>query len=313
MIDLSDIEAAQQRIEGKVRRTPIMQAGPMREPAVADAELWLKLECQQISGSFKARGATNMVTCLDEAKFAKGLVTASGGNHGSGVAYAGWRAGAPVRVFLPEGTPQAKYDLLAAWDAEVVTHGKVWDDANAAALAAAEADGLTYVHPFADDLVVAGQGTLGLEIFGQLPHLDVLVVAIGGGGLIAGVAVAVKALSPETRIIGVEPTGAPTLQACVKAGGLVSIDKISTQVGVLAALTTDQTVLDIVTDCVEDIVLVSDDDMLAASRWLWREFGVAAELGGAAATAALLNGKISNIVGKHVCSLICGSGRDGIE
>lgn len=312
MITLEDVTAARQRIDGKVRRTPVISAGPMRETAVADAELWLKLECQQISGSFKARGASNMVACLDEADLARGLVTASGGNHGSGVAYAGWRAGVPARVFLPEGTPQAKHDALATWGAEVVTHGKVWDDANDAALAAAEADGLCYVHPFADDLVVAGQGTLGLEIVEQIPDLDVLVIAIGGGGLIAGMAVAVKALSPQTRIIGVEPVGAPTIQKSVQAGELVTLDSIDTQVGVLASLTTDQMVLDIVRDCVEDIVLVSDDDMLAASRWLWREFGVAAELGGAAATAALLDGKIGDIAGKRVCSLVCGTGDDGI-
>ncbi|MDP6953898.1 MAG: pyridoxal-phosphate dependent enzyme, partial [Alphaproteobacteria bacterium] len=140
MIDLKDVNAARERVAGKVRRTPVMVAAPMRENAVADAELWLKLECQQISGSFKARGATNMVACLDKADLAKGLVTASGGNHGSGVAYAGWRAGVPTRVFLPEGTPQAKHDALAGWGADVITHGKVWDDANDAALAAAETD-----------------------------------------------------------------------------------------------------------------------------------------------------------------------------
>ncbi len=313
MIGLADIEAARTRIAGKVRRTPVMAAAPLRDPVLAGAELWLKLECLQISGSFKARGATNKTGCLDQAELSRGLVTASGGNHGSGVAYAGWLAGVPVRVYLPEGTPAVKHAALAAWGAEVITAGAIWDEANATAMAAAARDGLVYIHPFADDLVVAGQGTVGLEIVEQIANLDTLVVAIGGGGLIAGIAVAVKALRPGIRIIGVEPTGAPTLHACRRAGRLAPLDSIDTAVGVLAAKTTGQDVLDIVTEMVDDIVLVGDDDMAAAARWLWREVGVAAELGGAAAMAALLTGQVRLEPGRRVCALVCGAGADGID
>jgi len=215
---LADIRAAATRIAGWVRRTPMIRAAPARRPAADGMALWLKLESLQISGSFKARGASNRVAALDPSSRARGLVTASGGNHGLGVAYAGWRAGAPTRVYLAANTPPRKADQLRAWGAEVVIEGAVWDDANRVAQRDAERTGRCYIHPFADPLVIAGQGSLGLEILDDLPALDSVLVAIGGGGLISGVALAIKALRPQTRVIGIEPVGAPTLHASVAAG-----------------------------------------------------------------------------------------------
>ena len=312
MIDLGDIEAARERIDGKVRRTPVIRAAPARAP-ICDGDAWLKLECLQISGSFKARGATNKVASLDDAALARGLVTASGGNHGLGVAYAAWRAGVSARIYLPANTPPAKADALRAWGAEVVREGAVWDDANAAALEAAARDGPSYVHPFADPLVIAGQGTVGLEIVEQMDHLDTLVVAIGGGGLISGVATAIKALRPATRVIGVEPEGAPTLYESTRARRLVTLATLDTAANTLAPRRSEQINLDIINAHVDDIVLVSDDAMRDAARWLWREFGVGVELGAAAAVAALQTGRVAPAADEITCALVCGAGRDGME
>ncbi len=312
MIELAEIEAARDCIAGRVRETPLMRASPLRSPLPGDPDLWLKLESLQISGSFKARGATNKVATLDAEALAGGLVTASGGNHGIGVAYAGWQAGAPVRVYLPDSSPEAKAVALADWGAAVVRHGTVWDEANQAAMQAAESEGLTYLHPFADPAVIAGQGTIGLEIIDALPDVETVVVAIGGGGLISGVASAIRAKRPSARIIGVEPVGAPTLRESVRAGRLVTLDAIKTDVGVLAPRRSVEINLEIISDLVDDIVLVSDQHMLAGAQWLWRELGVAAELGGAAAVAALQAGTIEINQGERVCALVCGAGDDGV-
>lgn len=312
MITLADIEAARKRIAGEVRETPMIAAAPAREPPAAGVDLRLKLESLQVSGSFKARGASNRAALLASEELAAGLVTASSGNHGLGVAYAGRRAGVPVRVYLPEGTPQAKADLITAWHAEVVRHGAVWDESDIAARNAAEAEGLAYIHPFADPAVIAGQGTVGLEIVRALPAVDAVVVAIGGGGLISGVAVAVKTVRPEARVIGVEPTGAPTLFESVRAGRLVTLDAIETSVGVLAPRRSAQINLDIIGRLVDDIVLVGDAEMRAAARWLWREFRIGVELGGAAAVAAVRLGRLNLAPGETVCALVCGAGADGV-
>jgi threonine dehydratase len=310
VITLADIEAARRRIAGHIRQTPMLDARVARE-AVAGS-LHLKLELLQIGGSFKARGASHKLATLDEAALKRGLVTASGGNHGIGVAYAGWRAGVPVRVYLPSSSPEAKIAALADWGAQAILHGDVWDEANDAACAVADAEGLTYVHPFADPDVVAGQGTLGLEIIEALPEATTVVAAIGGGGMISGLAVALKALRPSLRLIGVEPIGAPTLRDSVAAGEPITLDAIETAVGVLAPRRSDALNVDIIRRHVDDIVLVSDDEMHAGARWLWREFGIAAELAGAAAVAALREGRIKTRPDDVICAIVCGAGDDGI-
>jgi threonine dehydratase len=311
-VTLDDIEAARRRLMGRVRRTPLIAAAPVRQRWPGPAELFLKLEHLQIVGSFKARGAVNKLLSLPLEAVARGLVTASGGNHGLGVAYAGWLAQVPTTIYLPRSTPSAKAASLAAWGARAVVEGDAWDDANRAALAVAEADGgPTYIHPFADPVVIAGQGTIGLEIVEDLPDVDVLVVAIGGGGLISGVAVAASALRPSIRVIGVEPTGAPTLYESLREGRLVELPRITTAAGTLAPRRSSAINLDTIRQTVEKIVLVSDDDMRAAARWLWDELHVPVELSGAAAVAAVLTGRV-RAGNERVCALVCGAGTDGL-
>jgi len=312
-VGLDDIKAAAARIEGRVRRTPLLPAAPVHTPIVSDASLDLKLENLQVTGSFKARGAMSKLTSLSPDELRRGLITASGGNHGLGVAYAGWAAQAPATIYLPHSTPPAKADKLRAWGARVEVHGEVWDDANAEALRQAQAAGLTYVHPFADPVIIAGQGTMALEILADAPETDVLLVAIGGGGLIAGVATAAKALKPGITVIGIEPHGAPTHYESRKAGRLVELAAIQTEAGTLAPRRSEEINLELITRHVDDIVLVSDDDMRAAARWLWFELGIGAEMSGAAAIAALQAGAYRPPPGARVCAIVCGAGTDGLS
>ncbi|WP_119168572.1 threonine ammonia-lyase [Algihabitans albus] len=311
IVTLDDVQAAAGRISGLVRRTPVLAAAPARQPLPAEA-VWLKLESLQVTGSFKARGASNRLRTLDPAAAARGLTTASGGNHGLAIAYAAWTAETRAVIFLPESTPPAKAEQLRTWGAEVRIVGQVWDDANAAALAFAEADGLTYVHPFAEPSVIAGQGTVALEFLEQVPDLDLLLVAIGGGGLISGVATAAKGLNPAVKIVGVEPLGAPTLAESLAAGQLATLPGIDTLAGTLAPRRSAGINLEIVDRLVEEIVLVSDDQMREAAVWLWRECGVAAELSGAAALAALMSGCLPEAEAARVGVVVCGAGTDGM-
>jgi threonine dehydratase len=313
MIELSDVRAAAERIQGRVRRTPLLAAAPMRSRIADGYELVMKLECLQVTGSFKARGAISKLTSLSAAEVARGLITASGGNHGAAVAYAGWVAGTPATVFVPDNVAPLKAQKIEGWGARLEVEGMVWDESNRAALAFAEREGLTYVHPFADPAVMAGQGTVALEILAEAPDVDTLLVAIGGGGLIAGIAVAAKALKPGIRIIGVEPEGAPTLHASVQAGRVVELPEITTAVPTMAARRTEAVNLELVQRHVEDILLVTDDEMRTAARLLWLEHGLAADLSGAASLALLTTGKFRPRPGAKVCALICGAGPDGLE
>ncbi|HEX9945433.1 MAG TPA: threonine/serine dehydratase [Thermoanaerobaculia bacterium] len=311
MVELADIEAAGRRLASPVRRTPLLDVGPLPGGGPG-SRLTLKLENLQVTGSFKARGATNRVLTLSEDQVSRGLVTASGGNHGLGVAFAGRLAGAPVTIYLPSNVPPDKAAKLERWGARVLWEGDVWDDANEAALTAAKREGMTYVHPFADPAVIAGQGTLGLEILEDAPGTDLVLVAIGGGGLIAGVATAVKALRPAVRVVGIEPVGAPTLYESLKAGRVVELPRISTAANTLAPRRSHEMNLEIIQKTVDEVVLVTDEEMREAARWLWFEAGIAAELSGAASLAALLAGKVRLEDVRSACALICGAGTDGL-
>jgi threonine dehydratase len=313
VIGLDDVRAAARRIASRVRTTPLLAAAPMQARLGDGCELALKLECLQVTGSFKARGAISKLTSLTDAEIAQGLVTASGGNHGAAVAYAGWVAGQPATVFVPANVSALKAQKIQGWGARLEVAGTVWDESNRAALALAREQGMTYVHPFADPAVMAGQGTVALELLEQDPAIDTLLIAIGGGGLIAGMAIAAKALKPAIRIIGVEPEGAPTLYASVKAGRVVELPEITTSVPTMAARKTEPVNLAIVQRHVEDILLVTDDEMRTAARLLWLEHGLAADLSGAASLALLTSGKYRPRPGEKVCALICGAGSDGLD
>ncbi|MDA0241342.1 MAG: threonine/serine dehydratase, partial [Proteobacteria bacterium] len=277
MITLAEIEAAAERISGRVRRTPCLRSRFISEP-LREGPTMLKLECLQVTGAFKVRGANNAIMQLDETALAAGVVTASGGNHGIGAAYAAKMSDCAATVFVPAQTPDDKIARIQAWGAEAVVAGADWDEAEQAALQHAEQTGAAYIHPFADPAVIAGQGTIGREMLKQSPDIDVIALAVGGGGLLAGVASAAKAIKPEIRVIGVEPEGAPTLKRSLDQGALVTLDRLDTAAGSLAARRSTALNFEIAQQLVDDIVLVSDDDMKKAAKWLWFEFGQAVEL-----------------------------------
>lgn len=310
MITLDDVRAAATRIAPHVRRTPTIEANALSRP-ITPARLMFKLENMQASGSFKARGATNKLLSLPPGATGRGIVTASGGNHGLAVARAARLAGAHATIFVPETITSGKVEKLKGWGATVEIIGQVWNDTNVHALRMAEATGAAYFHPFADAAVVAGQGTAALELLEDVPDLDTVLVAIGGGGLISGMGVAIKALKPSVRIIGIEPEGSPTLKASLDAGHVVRLDAVTSRVATMSCAETDQQVFETVRSVVDDVVLLSDDEMLEASRWLWFELGIAADLSGSAAAAALMTGRVSTGAGRTVAALVCGAGADG--
>jgi threonine dehydratase len=312
-LGIDEVRAAAARIRPYVRRTPLLSAAPTKERAEIAGGLRLKLEALQVTGSFKARGAINALFAALPDKLRRGVVTASGGNHGLAVAYAGWAAEVPATIFLPRSAATEKIAKLETWGARVVMAGEVWDDSNRAALQHAESEGLAYIHPFADPDVIAGQGTIALEILDQAPDLDTLLVSIGGGGLISGISIAAKPLKPNIRIIGVEPVGAPTLHDSLTAGRLVELTSLDTAAVTLAPRRSEPVNFAIVREVVERIVLVDDAEMRSAAQWLWREIGVAAELSGAAAVAALLSGRYQMMAGERVCAVVCGAGTDGFQ
>ena len=230
----------------------------------------------------------------------RGIVTASGGNHGIATARAGFMAGVPTTIFLPTNASPAKIEKLEAWSAAIRIVGSAWHEANDAALAFAGETGAVYFHPFADPAVVAGQGTVGLEILEQMPEVTTVLVAMGGGGLISGVSTALKALAPHVRVVGIEAAGSPVLLRSLEAGHNVALDKVTTSVATMACASTDDRIFDIVRDSVDEIVLVDDDEMLRAAKRLWFEMGLAADLSGAAAIAALAEGRVRVKRGTHL-------------
>ncbi len=312
MITIEDVRQAAERIAPYVRKTPLLEARGLREHPYADGTLLLKMECLQVTGSFKGRGATNKLLSLSPEEIRRGIVTASGGNHGLAVAFVGWLGKTQATVYLPENVSPEKARKLERWGAKIVIKGSQWHEANAEALKAAERDGLTYFHPFADPVVIAGQGTTALELLQQDPAVDDILVAIGGGGLISGIALAAKAICPSIRVIGVEPVGSPTLLACMKAGRVVELEQITTHVPTMACRKTEPINFELVRRYVDDILLVSDEEMRDAAQWLWFEMGIAVDLSGAASIAALRCGKFRPGAGRKVCALVCGAGPDGM-
>jgi threonine dehydratase len=311
MITTADINDARLRIAPFIRRTPVLEVSQVKNKLPHAGRVTLKLEALQVTGSFKARGAMNAVASTDPSKLKKGLVTASGGNHGIAVSRTASAAGVPATIFLPPTASPAKVEKIRRWGAEARTVEGGWDVANRAALAFAEETGATYLHPFADPLVVAGQGTLALEILEELPDIDAILIAIGGGGLISGMATAIRSRRPDLRIIGIEPTGSPTLKASLDAGHVVELSAVTSRVATMSCARTDERIFETVRRTVDEIVLVTDEAMQQASEWLWFECGVAADLSGAASIAALKSVPGIASGAKHVCALICGAGAEG--
>ena len=217
-----EIKLARKRLAPIIQHTPLIKSHILSTPG---QEIFLKMENLQRTGSFKVRGAFNKVASLSEEDRKRGIICSSAGNHAQGVALAGKHFGVPAIICMPETTPQAKIDNTRSYGAQIVLHGAVYDDAAAKARELQKEKGYTYIHPFDDDVVIAGQGTLGMEIMEERNDLDAIVVPIGGGGLICGIAIAAKTMNPKIKIIGVQAAGAPSTVESVKAGSALRCPK----------------------------------------------------------------------------------------
>lgn len=298
------IEAAAQRITGHARVTPVMRLGT--GAFGSDADISLKLECLQHAGSFKTRGAFNNLLSLDLP--AAGVAAASGGNHGAAVAYAAQARGVKATIFVPEISPAAKIEAIRRFGAEVVIGGAQYDDAQAACDRFVAETGALKIHPFAARETIAGQGTLGREWQEQEPDLDTVLVAVGGGGLISGIASWFA--GTKVKVVGVEPEGSRALQAALEAKGPVEVKVASVAADSLGARNVGPLVYEVCKDAVDHVTLVPDTAITQAQATLWRDFRLAVEPGGAAALGALLCGAYKPAAGERLGVLVCGANID---
>jgi len=304
---LDDIRKAQGVIKDKVQWTPMSHSRSGSE--LLGTELYLKYENVQTTGSFKIRGAFNKITSLSEDERRAGIVASSAGNHAQGVAYAASRAGAKAHVVMPETSPLVKVMATKGYGAEVILHGRSYDEAYAHALKLEKEKGWTFVHPYLDPYIIAGQGTIGLEILEQLPQLDSIIVPIGGGGLISGVATAIKALRPECKVYGVVSSLAPGMYNMFKAlpasgelSGLTIAD------GIAVKNTSREMCDNYVRRLVNDIVCVTDDEIAEAIVWFLERAKTVVEGSGATVLAAARKQKLE--LGKTSCLLLSGGNID---
>jgi threonine dehydratase len=237
---------------------------------------------------------------------ARGVVTASGGNHGLAVAYAAQRLGLRATVYLPATASEDRVARVRYWQAEVVQHGVNWNDAHTAASAYAHAHDLAYIHPFDAEQTLAGQGTLGLELLEDFPEMDCVLIAIGGGGLIAGMADVIRQARPEVRVIGVEPTGAASMTAAIQAGRVVELPAVRTIADTLAPRAVAERTRALTAQYVDEIVLVEDTAMIEGMRWLWLHYNQLVEPSGAAVIAALQTGAVDSARYRCPVAVICG-------
>ncbi|HZD11146.1 MAG TPA: threonine/serine dehydratase [Candidatus Binatia bacterium] len=305
LVDLQEITSARNRIAQILQPTPVHRSSTYSE--LVGSEVFLKLETLQPTHSFKVRGASNAALALSKAKLARGLITASGGNHGLALAYIARRLGATATVYLPVGTPRVKIEAIRALDARVVLHGEAWDDANQRALEVARETGQTYVHPFDSPQMMAGAGTIVLELEEQQEPFDLIVVSIGGGGLIAGILSAVQQLRPATRVVGVETVGADSMYQSLQAGELVELPAITSIVESLGARRVGEVPFGLVQRYAEDVVTVSDTQATEAVASLLMEEKLLAEPATACCLAALALGKILVAPGERVAVILCGA------
>jgi len=286
VVSFQNIVEAAKRIKSFVTRTPTFHSVIFSQRT--GAEVYLKLECFQPVGAFKIRGAVNKIGSLPQSELKKGLVTASSGNHGLSVAYVAKIYGTKAVVVVPQNAVKEKVEAIKSHGAEVVKYGKDYEEAYSKALEIQKKTKMTLVHPFNDPFVIAGQGTIGLELLEDIPDLDTIIVPVGGGGLISGIAVAAKTLKPDIKVIGVQAEGAPAVYRSWKAGKIVEIDSVKTVADGLVARKPLDLTFRIMKRYVDDILLVTDREIGEAVLALLREAHILAEPSGATSLAALL-------------------------
>lgn len=306
MLTLDKIYQASHVLKEVIRETDMILAPNIRP----NTNVYLKTENLQVTGSFKIRGSYFKISRLSDEEKAKGVIACSAGNHAQGVALAATKNGIKSLICLPDGAPISKVEATKRFGAEVCLVKGVYDDAYNKALELKEGKGYTFIHPFDDEDVIAGQGTIGLEILDQLENVDAVVVPIGGGGLISGVAFAIKQLNPNVRVYGVQASGAPSMKQSVADGKIETLGRVQTIADGIAVKTPGEHTFELVNKYVDDIVTVSDDEIALAILTLLEQQKLIAEGAGAVPVAAVMAGKIPDIDGKNVCCLVSGGNID---
>lgn len=297
---LRDIEAASRRISGVASRTPLVESATLSKKF--GTRVYLKLECFQPIRVFKIRGAYNKISQIASKK----VVAASSGNHGLAVSYSSHLLGKDATVVIPENAVKEKADAIEEYGAKVVRHGKYHVERESKALEISRETGATFVHPFNDPDIIAGQGTCGLEIVEQLKEFDSVLVPVGGGGLIAGISIAVKSMKPAARMYGIEPSGAVKMQASLDAGKPITLETPKSIADGLIPSTVGELTLRAAQNYVDEMLNVEDDQILAAMKLLIRDAHIFPEPSGAAPLAALLTGRNIAKMGKNVVLVISG-------
>ncbi len=305
MLTLDTVYKASHVLKEVIRKTDLIKA-PKINP---DADVYLKTENLQVTGSFKVRGAYYKISTLSHEEREKGVIACSAGNHAQGVALAATKAGIKSLICLPDGAPISKVEATKGFGAEVCLVPGVYDDAYNKALQLRDEKGYTFIHPFDDENVIAGQGTIGLELLEQLPDMDAVVVPIGGGGLISGVAFAIKSLNPNIKVYGVQAAGAPSMYNSVKDGKIKRLDNVATLADGIAVKEPGENTFELVNKYVDEIVTVTEDEISGAILSLIEQQKLIAEGAGAVSVAAVMFDKVP-VKGKKVVCLVSGGNID---
>ncbi len=305
MLTLDKVYHAGYTLKDVIRSTDVIRAPHL----CPDAEIYLKTENLQVTGSFKVRGAYYKMSLLSEEEKLRGVIACSAGNHAQGVALAAQKNGIKAVICLPDGAPISKVEATKSYGAEVCLVPGVYDDAYRRALELRDEKGYTFLHPFNDEAVIAGQGTIGLELMDQLPGLDAIVVPVGGGGLISGIAFTMKSLNPKIKVYGVQATGAPSMQQALAHGKIETLDQVRTIADGIAVKEPGDLTYDICRHFVDEVVTVSDDEISAAILALMEQHKLVTEGAGAVAAAAVMFGKIP-VRGKKVACVLSGGNID---
>ena len=307
MLTLKEFKEARGVLSGVIRNTSLVYS-----PAFSKAtgnQIYIKPENMQVTGAYKIRGAYYKISTLSDEEKARGLVTASAGNHAQGVAYAAQAAGVSATIVMPTTTPLVKVNNTKDYGAKVVLHGETFDDAAELAAKLSEEEGLTYVHPFNDPAIATGQGTISYEIFQDLPDVDVILVPIGGGGLATGGSTLAKLLNPNVTVIGVEPSGAASMKASLDAGHVVTLDRVETIADGVAVKTPGDQIFPYIQKNIDDIITIPDDELVDAFLDMMEKHKMIVENAGLLPIAALSHLKCR---GKNVVPVLSGGNMDVI-
>jgi threonine dehydratase len=303
-LGLDVFEAAYAHVAPHTHRTPLLTSRTLSD--LSGFEVRLKAEIFQRTGSYKIRGPLNKFMTMTPEERARGVVCSSAGNHAQGVALAARIHGIKAVVVMAANATPSKVAATRGYGAEVVLHGTIWDEANEKARELVRERGLTYVHPFDDLQLIAGQGTLGLEIVRDWPEVDLIVVPIGGGGLISGVAMAAKALKPSVKVVGVESSGAPGMLESIRAGSVVTLDRVDCIIDGLRVKRVGETTFEVVKRVVDDIVTLPDEQIFEAMLWTMSRAKLVVEGAAAVPVGALLQGLIDAPAGAKVVCVLSG-------